>query len=177
MTEFGKNTQGGRINWKTNQIWSLEKLNMWKMTDASICPRTPADKTSHTSADKPFPSLLTLLLRSRTKLLILTSRGHPRTPADLLHLPPICLALSGGSPFGPAKPCSSTICPELCIVRQRRQASKKLLGRHCLFFNLSHRCHSHMQVISHSDHKPKKTKKTCTTYKTFRKTMFLKKAK
>ena len=149
------------------------------MTDASICLRTPADNTSHTSVDKPFPSLLTLLLRSRTKLLILTSRGHARTPADLLHLPPICLALSGGSPFGTAKPCSSAICPELCIVRQRRQASKKLLGRHYLFFNLSHRCHSLMQVISHSDHKPKKKKKNMhySTYKTFRKTMFLKKAK
>ena len=80
-----------------------------------------------------FSTLLTLLLRSWTKLLILTSRGHPRTPADLLHLPPICLALFGGSPFGTAKPCSSAICPELCIVRQRRQASKKLLGRHYLF--------------------------------------------
>ena len=62
-----------------------------------------------------------------------THPNIPRTPADLLHLPPICLALFGGSPFGTAKPCSSAICPELCIVRQRRQASKKLLGRHYLF--------------------------------------------
>ena len=144
------------------------------MTDASICPRTPADKRPSIPADKAFVALFPLLLNSRTTA---THRPKPRTPADLLHLPPICLALSGGSPFGTAKPCSSTICPELCIVRQRRQASKKLLGRHYLFFNLSHRCHSHMQVISHSDHKSKKTKKTCTTYKTFRKTMFLKKAK
>ena len=132
------------------------------MTDASICPRTPADKTSHTSADKPFPSLLTLLLRSRTKLLIVTSRGHPRTPADLLHLPPICLALSGGSPFGTAKPCSSAICPELCKMRQRSQGSKKLLGRHYLFFDLSHRSDSHMQVISHGHHIPKISKQKHT---------------
>jgi hypothetical protein len=129
------------------------------MTDASICPRTPADKTSHTSADKPFPSLLTLLLRSRTKLLIVTSRGHPRTPADLLHLPPICLALFGGSPFGTAKPCSSAICPELCIVRQRRQASKKLLGRHYLFsiwaIAATHTCRWYHTATTN----PKKTQK------------------
>ena len=65
-----------------------------------------------------------------------THRNIPRTPADLLHLPPICLALSGGSPFGTAKPCSSAICPELCKMRLRSQGSKKLLGRHYLFFDI-----------------------------------------
>ena len=150
---------------------------MWKMTDASICPRTPADKTSHTSADKPFPSLLALLLRSRTKLLIVTSRGHPRTPADLLHLPPICLALSGGSPFGTAKPCSSAICPELCKMWQRSQGSKKLLGRHYLFFDIepSQRL-THAGDITRPPHTQDKQKKYIT-YKKFQKTMFLKKAK
>ena len=86
----------------------------------------------------------------------------PRTPADLLHLPPICLALSGGSPFGTAKPCSTAICPELCIVRRRRQASKKHLRRNYLFFDLSHGSDSHMQVISHGHHIPQISKQKHT---------------